>query len=80
MLHLVDLVAFGADRFAGATVGSVMRVDDPVADEMWTLRRALAAMEGANTDQLAVTRDGVLVGTVMASAILRRFETEAESG
>ena len=80
MLHLVDLVAFGSDRSVDptvATVGSVMRVDDPVADETWTLRRTLGAMEDANADQLAVTREGVLVGTVTASAILRLIETEA---
>jgi chloride channel protein, CIC family len=79
MLHLVDLVAFGTDRFEGVTVGSVMRTDSPVADEMWTLRQALSTMEGANADQLAVTRDGALVGTVMASAILRLFESEADA-
>ena len=78
MLHLVDLVALEDVRASGLTVGQVMRTDGPAADEMWTLREALAAMEATNADQLAVLRDGKLVGTVMASAVLRLFESEAD--
>ena len=79
MLHLVDLVALEDVRASGLTVGQVMRTDGPAADEMWTLRAALAAMEATNADQLAVVRDGKLVGTVMASAVLRLFESEADN-
>jgi CIC family chloride channel protein len=78
MLHLVDLVALDDVRASGLTVGQVMRTDGPAADEMWTLRQALAAMEATNADQLAIVRDGKLVGTVMASAVLRLFESEAD--
>jgi chloride channel protein, CIC family len=81
MLHVVDVLDRTAAAVPGApapTAGSLVRVGAPVADEMWTLRRALAAMEAANADQLAVVRDGELVGTVTASAILRLFESEVD--
>jgi CIC family chloride channel protein len=81
MLHLVDVLDRSAAQGPGGptpTAGSVMRTGEATADEMWTLKRALGAMEHANSDQLAVVRDGELVGTVTASAILRLFESEVD--
>ena len=56
-------------------VEAVMRTDLPVGRPSWTLRDAIAAMEDADVDRLAVADDrGTFIGVVMTSEILKLDE------
>jgi CBS domain-containing protein len=72
LARLDDLHEIAQDQWASTTVGEVMRRDVAAASPRWTLRQALAAMEGADVDELPVVGDdGQLIGIVSSSDILR---------
>jgi CIC family chloride channel protein len=73
-VHAEDLAEVPRDRWAQATVGSVARRDEPVADLGWTLGRALATLEAADTDRLPVLDGGAYVGLVTTGEILKLEE------
>jgi CBS domain-containing protein len=48
-----------------------MRTDWPTGDVGWTLARAVAAMEGADTDRLPILDRAAFVGMVTTGEILK---------
>jgi CIC family chloride channel protein len=72
MARLDELQDIAQDQWADTTVGEIMRTDVAAAAPTWTFRQALAAMEEADVDELAVVdADGRLMGIVSSSDILR---------
>ncbi|MDQ1391755.1 MAG: chloride channel protein family, partial [Acidimicrobiaceae bacterium] len=72
MARLDELQDVAQDKWANTTVGEIMRSDVAAAAPGWNFRQALAAMEDADVDELAVVdADGRLVGVVASSDILR---------
>lgn len=63
-----------AGNDSAQTARDVMRTDIPVADTAWTLRAALAAMEAAGSDLLAVSEHGMFAGVVTRNDIIRLDE------
>ncbi|MDZ7731716.1 MAG: CBS domain-containing protein [Acidimicrobiia bacterium] len=58
-----------------------MREDLPVGRPSWSLRDAVAAMESAGVERLAITDpDGTFVGMVSESEIVRLDEILDETG
>ncbi len=55
------------ERWEEIAVKDVMRTDVPVATPAWTLGAAIAAMEEAGTDRLAVCHEGRFVGVIKLS-------------
>ena len=51
-----------------------MRADDPVGEITWTLGQALAALEEADVDRLAITDHGGFVGVVTTGELLKLGE------
>jgi CBS domain-containing protein len=75
MARLDDLQDIAQDRWAGTTVGQIMRTDVAPASTRWTFRQALAAMEEADVDELPVVdAEGQVLGIVSSSDILRLHE------
>lgn len=72
-VHAADLTAVDRDRWATTTAAEVL-TDAPVGDLRWDLRRALRALEEADSDQLVITDDDAYVGVVTTSDILRLDE------
>jgi len=63
------------------TVGEMAATDLPVANPSWTLRDAVAAMDKADVEMLAVvTADGSFVGLVLEDDILKLDEILEETG
>jgi CIC family chloride channel protein len=62
-------------------VADIMRRDAPAAEPSWTLRDAVATMEKASLDVLAVTDgSGVFIGVVDSDEVLRLDEILDETG
>lgn len=75
LARLEELHDIAQDQWENTTVGEVMRTDVALASPRWTFRQALAAMEEADVDELAVVGDdGILLGIVSSSDILRLHE------
>lgn len=75
MCLLDDISTLPRERWGGTTVEDVMRPDLPVCRSTWTLRDALAAMDDADVDVLAVVGgDGRFMGVVQLAAILELDE------
>ena len=74
MLHLHDLVAVERDRWQYVGVAEIMRVDEPVGDVTWTLRRTLDALEEADVDRMAIVDRGRFVGVVTTGELLKLDE------
>ena len=74
MARAEDLARVERAAWPAATVAEVMRTDLPVAKNTWTVAEAIAAMEGADADGLAVCDDGRFVGIVTAEAIIKLDE------
>lgn len=74
MVYAEDLAGIERDRWARTTVGDVARRDQAVAQLDWTLGRALATLEDADTDRLPVLEDGAYVGMVTTGEILKLSE------
>ncbi len=77
LLRLTDVATLASADHHHLTVRDLMRTDVPTVDESWTTRAALAAMEAAKTDQLAVLRNDRFAGVVTSTAILKLLESDA---
>ena len=81
MARLEDVNDVDRDEWEASTVGEYMASDLPLARPSWTLRDAVAAMESADIDVLAVCdRDDTFIGVVTAEEILRLDEILDETG
>jgi len=72
----LDLVSgIDRDEWDATTIGQIMRTELPAASPSWSLRDAVAAMEEADLDQIAVVdADGNFVGVVRADDIVKLDE------
>lgn len=73
----------GIDREAwdDTLVGDLMDTTLPTGRPSWTLRDAIAAMDGADIDQLAIVdRDGGFIGVVRSEDILKLDEILDDTG
>lgn len=81
MCHLEDVTAIAREEWEERTVADVVRSDLPVGLTDWTLREALAAMEGADVDRLAVVDpQGTFIGEVTAAEIMKLSEILEDTG
>ncbi len=81
MARLADISEIEREGWDQLTVGECMAIDHPIARPTWTLRDAVAAMEKADVDVLAVTdREGMFIGTVNEVDILKLDEILDETG
>jgi CBS domain-containing protein len=71
MAVLDDVARLPRDVWGHTTVASIMRTDWPTGDVGWTLARAVAAMEGADTDRLPILDRAAFVGMVTTGEILK---------
>ncbi|HZP89963.1 MAG TPA: CBS domain-containing protein, partial [Actinomycetota bacterium] len=70
MVRLEDVDEVPREERAARTVAEVMRTDVPAGSSRWTLRDAVAAMEAADLDQLAIVEGQTLVGVVTMDDIV----------
>ncbi len=69
------------DHWDEVTVGELMATDLPTGRASWTFRDAVAAMDAADIDVLAITdNDGTFIGVVYAEDILKLSEILDETG
>ncbi len=81
MARLEDIAELDRDAWETTTVGEQMAVDLPTALPSWTLRDAVAEMETAGLDMLAVTdAEGVFIGVVTGDDIIKLDEILDETG
>ncbi len=81
LARLDDISDLDRDDWETTTVGDCMAADLPTALPSWTLRDAVAAMESADIDVLAVTDgEGTFIGVVTADDILKLDEILDETG
>ncbi len=81
MARLEDVSEVDRDEWESSTVGQYMATELPTARPSWTLRDAVAAMESADIDVLAVCDgDGTFIGVVTADEILKLDEILDETG
>ncbi|MEM7322804.1 MAG: chloride channel protein [Actinomycetota bacterium] len=70
-----DVSAVERDRWEAEAIETIMVADIPTARPSWNLRDAVAAMDAAGTDMLAVTDEqGNFVGVVYESEIVKLGE------
>ena len=75
MCGLEQVSELERDAWNDTLVADIARRDLPTARPLWTLRDAVAQMDGNDTDQLPVTDDdGTFIGVVRADDILRLDE------
>lgn len=75
MCGLEQMSELERDAWNDTLVADIARRDLPTARPSWTLRDAVAQMDGNDTDQLPVTDDdGTFIGVVRADDILRLDE------
>ena len=87
MCVLADVVAIDRSEWGTMSVGEVARRDAPAASASWTLREALATMEDADVDIVAVVDadhpgpDGpTFIGVVTAADLLALGDILDETG
>jgi len=81
MARLADVSEIDREQWEDLTVGECMSTDHPTARPTWSLRDAVAAMEKANVDVLAVIDgDGTFIGIVNEFDILKLDEILDETG
>lgn len=81
MARLEDISELEREDWESTTVGTCMATDLPTARPSWTLRDAVAAMDMAGMDVLAVTDgDGNFIGVVTEDEILKLDEILDETG
>ncbi len=81
MCSLEQLGTVDRDDWDTTTVGELMQTELPAAGPSWTLRDAVAAMEGADVELLAVVdADGNFIGVVRADDIVKLDEILDETG
>ncbi len=73
--------AVDRDRWEEVTVAEVIDAEAPTASPSWSLRDAVAAMENADADMLAVTdSSNTFIGVVIESEIVKFGEILNETG
>lgn len=78
---LRDAAAVPRDEWNARRVTEVMRTDVPTAEVSWKLRDALAALDGLETDRLAVLDDdGAFVGEIRHDEIVKLGELLDDAG
>ena len=81
LARLVDISELPREQWETTTVGSCMARDLPTARPSWTLRDAVAAMDAADVDLLAVTdAEGTFIGVVTADDVIKLDEILDETG
>ena len=81
MARLEDIADLPREEWETATVGEWMATAMPTARPSWTLRDAVAAMDSAGVDVLAVTDgDGSFIGLVSEDDIVKLDEILDETG
>ncbi len=81
MCSLEAATGIERDQWDTTTVAQIVNDNAPVALPSWSLRDAVAAMDSAGLEQLAVTtNDGAFVGIVLESEIVKLEEILAETG
>ena len=81
MARLEDISGLDRDDWEATTVGQCMATGLPTGRPSWTLRDAVAAMDEARMDVLAVTDgDGNFIGVVTEDEILKLDEILDETG
>lgn len=81
LARLEDISELDRDEWESMTVGAMMATELPSARPSWTLRDAVAAMERAGTDILAVCdSDGHFIGVVREDDIVKLDEILDETG
>ncbi|MFT5200814.1 MAG: CIC family chloride channel protein [Candidatus Aldehydirespiratoraceae bacterium] len=81
MARLEDVSEIERDLWEATSVGECMATDLPTALPSWTLRDAVAAMDAARIDVLAVTDgEGNFIGVVTEAEILKLDEILDETG
>jgi CIC family chloride channel protein len=81
MCSLEAATSVERSEWDSTTVAQIVDDDAPVALPNWSLRDAVAAMDAAGLEQLAVTTaDGAFVGIVLESEIVKLEEILAETG
>jgi CBS domain-containing protein len=75
LARLEELQTVPQEEWSDTTVGQIMRTDVTAASPQWNFRRALAAMEEADVDELPVIdAEDRLLGVVSSADILRLHE------
>jgi CIC family chloride channel protein len=81
MARLEDISELEREDWENTAIGDCMASDLPTARPSWTLRDAVAAMDAAHMDLLAVTdADGNFIGVVTEDEILKLDEILDETG
>src|SRR5581483_8341545 len=83
IVALADLAAVPPEAWQATLARDVMHTDVAVADVRWTLGQAIAAMEAADVDRLAVVDGDAFVGIVTTGEILKLdaiLQTAGEPG
>ena len=81
MARLADVSEIDREQWESITIAECMSTDHPTARPTWSLRDAVASMEEADVDVLAVVDgDGTFIGTVNELDILRLDEILDETG
>lgn len=81
LARLDDISDLEREQWETTTIAECMATDLPTALPSWTLRDAVAAMESAQVDLLAVTDgDGTFIGVVTSEEILKLDEILDETG
>jgi len=81
MARLADISDIDREQWESITIGECMSTDHPTARPSWSLRDAVASMEEADVDVLAVVDgDDTFIGTVNELDILRLDEILDETG
>lgn len=80
LCSLESAAAIDRDSWDGTTIDAILDHDGPVARPSWSLRDALAAMDGAGDDLVPVTDEaGNFAGVVYESEIVKLSEILAET-
>ena len=81
MCGLDQIGDLAREEWESITVADMVATDLPAAQPSWTLRDAVAAMDQADVEMLAVvTADGTFVGLVLEDDILKLDEILEETG
>ncbi len=81
MARLADISEIDREQWEDVTIGECMSADHPTARPTWTVRDAVAAMQEADVEVLAVIdEDGIFIGTVKELDILKLDEILDETG
>lgn len=81
MCDLQSVLELDRADWESTAVGDIVTPDLPAARPSWTLGRAMAVMEDADIEVLAVTDDsGIFIGTIDSAEVLKLEEILEETG